>query len=166
MANDLWTTVEDAVLAALKGELDAQVKTLATYQGDWLTDLHREDWRFPAVLVQLRQSRGEQVTLSSYDLNLEFTVLVLVRHLRGEAAGPAGGRWGLPGPGGGEKGPVASGSGAGVATPQSHQGRAVVEQPGIFRVRGPLRHRPGAGPVKLTRREDHDPVHPEFFSHP
>jgi len=87
MANDLWTTVEDAVLAALQTELEAQVKTLATYQGDWLTDLQREDWRFPAVLVQLRQSRGEQVTLSSYDLNLEFTILVLVRHLRGEAAG-------------------------------------------------------------------------------
>ena len=87
MANDLWTTVEDAVVAALKAELDAQVKTLATYQGDWQTDLHREDWRFPAVLVQLRQSRGEQVTIGSYDLNLEFTVLVLVRHLRGEAAG-------------------------------------------------------------------------------
>jgi len=33
MANDLWTTVEDAVVAALKVELDAQVKTLATYQG-------------------------------------------------------------------------------------------------------------------------------------
>ena len=64
-----------------------QVKTLATYQGDWQTDLHREDWRFPAVLVQLRQSRGEQVTMGSYDLNLEFTVLVMVRHLRGEAAG-------------------------------------------------------------------------------
>ncbi len=78
MANDLWTTVEDAVVAALKAELDSQVKTLATYQGDWLTDLHREDWRFPAVLVQFRQSRGEQVTLSSYDLNLEFTVLVMV----------------------------------------------------------------------------------------
>jgi phage gp37-like protein len=87
MANDLWTTVEDALLTALKAELDDQVKTLSTYQGDWLTDLQREDWRFPAVLVQLRQSRGEQITLGSYDLNLEFTVLVLVRHLRGEAAG-------------------------------------------------------------------------------
>jgi phage gp37-like protein len=87
MANDLWTTVEDALLTALKAELDEQVKTLATYQGDWVADLQREDWRFPAVLVQLRQSRGEQVTLGSYDLNLEFTVLVLVRHLRGEAAG-------------------------------------------------------------------------------
>ena len=87
MANDLWTTVEDSLLTALKAELDDQVKTLATYQGDWLADLQREDWRFPAVLVQLRQSRGEQVTLGSYDLNLEFTVLVLVRHLRGEAAG-------------------------------------------------------------------------------
>jgi phage gp37-like protein len=87
MADDLWGTVEDAVLTALQGELEAQVNTLATYQGDWLADLQREDWRFPVVLVQLRQSRGEQVTLSSYDLNLEFTILVLVRHLRGEAAG-------------------------------------------------------------------------------
>jgi phage gp37-like protein len=87
MANDLWTTVEDAVVAALKKELDDQINTLATYQGDWLTDLHREYWRFPAVLVQLRQSRGEQVTLGSYDLSLEFIVLVVVRHLRGEVAG-------------------------------------------------------------------------------
>jgi phage gp37-like protein len=87
MADDLWGTVEDAVLTALQGELETQVNTLATYQGDWLADLQREDWRFPVVLVQLRQSRGEQVTLSSYDLNLEFTILVLVRHLRGEAAG-------------------------------------------------------------------------------
>jgi phage gp37-like protein len=86
MANDLWTMVEDAVVAALKTELDGQVKTLATYQGDYLADLQREYWRFPAVLVQLRQSRGEQVTLRSYDLSLEFTVLVMVRHLRGEAA--------------------------------------------------------------------------------
>ncbi len=79
MANDLWTMVEDAVVEALKKELEAQVNTLATYQGDWLADLHREYWRFPAVLVQFRQSRGEQVTLSSYDLSLEFTVLVVVR---------------------------------------------------------------------------------------
>ena len=59
MANDLWTTVEDAVVEALQKELESQVKTLATYQGDWLTDLHAEYWRFPAVLVQFRQSRGE-----------------------------------------------------------------------------------------------------------
>ncbi len=79
MASDLWTTVEDAVVAALKKELDPQINTLATYQGDWLADLHREYWRFPAVLVQFRQSRGEQITLGSYDLSLEFTVLVMVR---------------------------------------------------------------------------------------
>jgi phage gp37-like protein len=87
MTNDLWTTVEDAVVAALTEELDGRVETLASYQGDWLVDLQRENWRFPAVLVQLAQSRGEQVTLGSYDLSLEFTVLVMVRHLRGEAAG-------------------------------------------------------------------------------
>jgi phage gp37-like protein len=87
MAKDLWTTVEDAVVAALATELDGQVNTLVTYQGDYLTDLHREEWRFPAVLVQLRQSRGEQVTQRSYDLSLELTILVMVRDLRGEASG-------------------------------------------------------------------------------
>jgi hypothetical protein len=79
MANDFWTTVEEAVLAALQGELDGQVKTLVTYQGDCLADLHREYWRFPAVLVQLRQSRGVQVTSASYDLSLEFTIFVITR---------------------------------------------------------------------------------------
>jgi phage gp37-like protein len=87
MVNDFWTTVEDAVVAALKAELDDRVKTLATYQGDWLADLQRQDWRYPAVMVRLRQGRGEQVTLGSYDLKLELTVLVVVRQLRGEAAG-------------------------------------------------------------------------------
>jgi phage gp37-like protein len=79
MANDLWTTVEEAVLTALETELEGQVKTLAAYQGDWLADLTQEYWRFPAVLVQLRQSQGEQVTLGSYDLTLEFAVFVAVR---------------------------------------------------------------------------------------
>lgn len=79
MADDLWTTVEDAVVAALKKELDAQVNTLVSYQGDYLSDLTQEYWRFPAVLVQLHQTRGEQVTLGSYDLTLEFTILVVVR---------------------------------------------------------------------------------------
>ena len=37
--------------------------------------------------MELRQSRGEQVTLGSYDLSLEFAILVVVKHLRGEAAG-------------------------------------------------------------------------------
>jgi hypothetical protein len=79
MAKDYRTAVEEAVVAALKKELDAQVNTLAPYQGDWLTDLHQEYWRFPAVLVQLRQSGGLQVTLGSYDLNLEISILVVVR---------------------------------------------------------------------------------------
>ncbi|MEJ2671223.1 MAG: DUF1834 family protein [Deltaproteobacteria bacterium] len=79
MANDIWTTVEEAVLGALEGELEGQVKTLVSYQGDYLADLTREYWRLPAVLVQLRQSQGEQVTMRSYDLTLEFTILVVDR---------------------------------------------------------------------------------------
>jgi phage gp37-like protein len=79
MANDLWTTVEEAVLAALEQELAGQVKTVVSYQGDFLSDLTQEYWRFPAVLVQLRQSQGEQVTLNSYDLTLEFTIIVVDR---------------------------------------------------------------------------------------
>ena len=46
MANDFWTTVEEAVLAALQGELEGQVKTLVTYQGDCLADLHRSTGAF------------------------------------------------------------------------------------------------------------------------
>jgi phage gp37-like protein len=79
MADDLWTTVEEAVLAALEQELTGQIKTLVSYQGDWLQDLTQEYWRFPAVLVQLRLSQGEQVTLGSYDLTLEFTIFVVAR---------------------------------------------------------------------------------------
>ncbi|MFZ5448605.1 MAG: phage protein Gp37 [Thermodesulfobacteriota bacterium] len=79
MANDLWTTVEEAVLAALETELDGQVNTLASYQGDWQADLNQDYWRFPAVFVQFRQSQGDQVTLGSYDLALEFTILVVTR---------------------------------------------------------------------------------------
>jgi phage gp37-like protein len=77
--------LEDAVLAALQAEVGPQVKTLATYQGDWLEDLRQEGWRLPAVLVMLSQSRAEQVGARSYDLTLNFTVLVAVRQLRGEA---------------------------------------------------------------------------------
>ncbi|MDP3181582.1 MAG: DUF1834 family protein [Desulfobaccales bacterium] len=85
MADYSWAAVEDAVLAALKAEVGSQVKTLETYQGDWLEDLRQEGWRLPAVLVMLRQSRGELVAASSYDLTLDFMVLVAVRQLRGEA---------------------------------------------------------------------------------
>jgi len=85
MADYSWTEVEDAVLTALKAEVGSQVKTLDTYQGDWLEDLRQEGWRLPAVLVMLRQSRGELVATRSYDMTLDFTVLVAVRQLRGEA---------------------------------------------------------------------------------
>jgi phage gp37-like protein len=79
MATDPWTNVEEAVLAALQAGLGGLVKTLITYQGDWQTDLQQEYWRFPAVLVQLRQTRGEQVTLGSYDFTMEFVIFVAVR---------------------------------------------------------------------------------------
>jgi phage gp37-like protein len=79
MPDDLLTTVEAAVLAALSAELGSQVKTLVSYQGNWLADLTQEYWRFPAVLLQLRQTQGVQVTLGSYDLTLEFTILVVLR---------------------------------------------------------------------------------------
>lgn len=86
MANYSWATLEDAVVAALRTELSPQVPTLETYQGNWPVDLQRETWRFPAVLVMLRQTRGAQVALRSYEMTLEFTILVIARQLRGEAA--------------------------------------------------------------------------------
>ena len=87
MADYSWNTLEDAMLAALQAQLGSRVQTLTTYQGDFLADLHRKTWRLPAVLLLLRQSRAEQVTAGSYEVQLDFTVVVAVRQLRGEAAG-------------------------------------------------------------------------------
>ena len=87
MSGLAWTTVEDAVVAALKARLGTQVKTVRSYQGNWRTDLRQETWRLPAALVMLTGSEAEQVGLSSYNLTLDLTVLVVVRHLRGEEAG-------------------------------------------------------------------------------
>jgi phage gp37-like protein len=90
MTDYTWNTLEDAVLAALKAQLGSRVKTLTTYQGDYLADLKRQAWRLPAVLVLLRQSRADQVTARSYEVQLDFTVVVAARQLRGEAAGRRG----------------------------------------------------------------------------
>ena len=79
------SAVEEALLKALIGELGATVQTVATYQGKWLDDLQHQAWRLPAVLVMLRQTRGEQVAMRSCDLILDFAVLAAVRPLRGEA---------------------------------------------------------------------------------
>ncbi len=82
-----WNTLEDAVLAALNARLGDRVKTLKTYQGDYRSDLKRQGWRLPAVLVMLRQSRAEQVAAGSFDVELDFTILAAARELRGEDAG-------------------------------------------------------------------------------
>jgi phage gp37-like protein len=86
MDNDTWVTLEDAVLKALQAQLGSHVNTLESYQGDWRPGLRQETWRLPAVLVRLRQSRGEQVSARSYDLTLDFSLLVIVRQLRGDNA--------------------------------------------------------------------------------
>lgn len=87
MTDYSWTTLEDAVIEALGAALGTQVKTLETFQGDWRGDLVREGRRLPAVLVMLQHSRAEQVTGQSFDVTLDFTLIVAARQLRGEAAG-------------------------------------------------------------------------------
>jgi phage gp37-like protein len=82
-----WNMVEDTVVAALQDRLGPEAKTVQSYQGNWRTDLRQETWRLPAALVMLTSSHSVQVGLSSYDLTLDFQVLVMVRHLRGEEAG-------------------------------------------------------------------------------
>jgi len=82
-----WTAWEDAVLAALQAQLGAQVNTLESYQGDWRADLQGVGWRLPAVLVMLAGARSEAAALRSYDLTVDFTLLTVVRQLRGQAAG-------------------------------------------------------------------------------
>lgn len=97
MSNLSWTAVDDAVVAALKEQLGEAVKTVASYQGNWRQDLREKAWRLPAALVQLNASRTEQVGLGTFDVTLDLRVLVVVRHLRGEAAGrrEAGGAYEL-----------------------------------------------------------------------
>ena len=85
MADLTWNVVEEALLAALQAELGSLVQTVASYQGNWLQDLQHQARRLPAVLVRLRQTRGEQVAMRSSDLILDFIVLVAIRPLRGEA---------------------------------------------------------------------------------
>ncbi len=87
MADFNWTTLEDAVLAVLAAQLNGQAGTLETYQGDWRADLQGAGWRLPAVLLSLAGTRSEATTLRSYDLTIDLTLLVVVRQLRGEAAG-------------------------------------------------------------------------------
>ncbi len=87
MGSFSWTAVEDAVLKALQARLGDKVKTLKTYRGGWREDLRREGWRLPAVLAAVEEGRAQQVGLSSYDLTLLVKILVIVRQLRGEAAG-------------------------------------------------------------------------------
>jgi phage gp37-like protein len=97
MSGISWTTVEDAVVAALQEQLGTQARTVRSYQGNWRTDLRQESWRLPAALVMLTGSDAEQVGWSSFDLTLNLQVLVVVRHLRGEEPGrrEAGGAYDL-----------------------------------------------------------------------
>lgn len=97
MSDLTWNALEEAVVAALTAQLGTAVKTVASYQGNWRQDLREKTWRLPAALVQLAISRSEQVGLSSFDVTWDLRVLVLVRHLRGEAAGrrEAGGAYEL-----------------------------------------------------------------------
>ena len=90
MSDLSWTTVEDAVVAALQARLGEQAGTIQSYQGNWKTDLPQATWRMPAVLVMLNGSNCQQVGVSSFDLTLDFQVLVVVRSLRGEEAGRRG----------------------------------------------------------------------------
>jgi phage gp37-like protein len=86
MADLSWSAVEEAILVALKAEIGSLVPTVASHQGNWLKDLQSQAWRLPAVLVRWRQTRSEQVALGSSDLTWNFTILIAVRPLRGEAA--------------------------------------------------------------------------------
>lgn len=82
-----WKALEDAVVEALQARIGGLVNTLESYQGDWRTDLQNEGWRLPAVLVMLAGARSAAAALRSDDLTLDLTVLVVVRQLRGQAAG-------------------------------------------------------------------------------
>jgi phage gp37-like protein len=86
MADLSLSALEEAILGALQAELGSLVPTVASHQGNWLKDLQSQARRLPAVLIRWRQTRSEQVALGSADLTMDFTILIAVRPLRGEAA--------------------------------------------------------------------------------
>lgn len=85
MSSIAWTTLEDAVLAALQAYLGDTVKTLKTFQGNWQEELKQEGWRLPGVLVSLQATQVELVGPSSYDLTLGISIIAISRRLRNEA---------------------------------------------------------------------------------
>lgn len=90
MADYTIKEIEDAILAALAGQMGSYVKTIESYQGQLEADLGEFAWRLPASLVMLRATSTEKPAAHSYDLNLVFTIIVADRNLRGNIEGRRG----------------------------------------------------------------------------
>ena len=145
-----WTALEDAVLAALQAQLGTQVVNPGNLPGGLAGRPANGGLAAARGADDAGGTRAAAAALRSYDLTLDFTMLVVVRQFRGQAAGrPPGGRR-LPVPGRHPAGPVASRPGSGNPAPGSGAGGAAPQQPAIYGLCRPVPHRGGGGSCEVA----------------
>lgn len=89
------TQIEDLLIARIKAELP-YLADVSSYKGQLEKKIAELVLRTPAVLVSLQELSGEPTTfvemggVSSYALTYVFSLAVVCRDLRGEAAGRRG----------------------------------------------------------------------------
>ncbi|TSA12011.1 MAG: DUF1834 family protein [Deltaproteobacteria bacterium] len=83
------TQIEDLLIARIKAELP-YLPEVSSYNGQLEKEIAELVLRTPAVLVSLQELSGEPASFGEYVLTYTFSLAVVCRDLRGEAAGRRG----------------------------------------------------------------------------
>ena len=81
--------IEDLLMERIRAKLPylATVETYNPYQVEWSEEVPQITLRLPGVLVMLAKRGGELSSYEDEDLNYTFSLGVVSKNLRGEAAG-------------------------------------------------------------------------------
>ena len=80
------TQIEDLLIARIRAKLP-YLAHADSHQGDPEREIAEQVLRTPAVLVSLQELPGEPVEFGAWELAYNFSLAVVCRNLRGEAAG-------------------------------------------------------------------------------
>jgi len=80
------TQIEDLLIARIRAELP-YLAHVDSYKGQLEQEISELVLRSPAVLVSLQELPGEPASFGEYELAYTFSLTVVCRNLRGEAAG-------------------------------------------------------------------------------
>ena len=83
------TQIEDLLIHRIRAELP-YLAHADSYKGQLEQEIAELVLRSPAVLVSLQELPGEPADFSEYELAYTFSLVVVCRNLRGEAAGRRG----------------------------------------------------------------------------